>query len=101
MDTEQRNKISAVIQILFLELVARISIQVYAYPKIEEKYGEINLTTIPLNNPRGMPLLVMPGYSIDSFKSMLEVIAKGFKFLENKYSAIYMINWGEKIKKDS
>jgi len=101
MPTEQTEKISAVIQMFFLALVARINIQVFAHPKIEEEFGEINLITIPLNNPSGMPLFVIPGYSFDSFRTMLRKIKEGFEFLENKYSVIHMINWGEKIKKDT
>ena len=101
MPTEQTRKIAAVVERLFPALAASISIQAFAHPKIEEKYGEINLTTIPLNNPSGMPLFVIPGYSFTSFETMLGKIAEGFEFLKNKYSVIHMINWGEKIKKDT
>jgi len=101
MSTEQTNQIAAVVQKLFSALAAHINIQAFYHPKIEEKFGEINLTTIPLKNPRGMPLLVIPGYSFKSFKTMLGKIAEGFEFLENKYSVIHMINWGEKVKKDT
>jgi len=101
MPTEQTTKIAAVIQRLFPALAAKISIQAFSHPKIEDKFGEINLTTFPLNNPSGMELFVIPGYSFDSFSTMLGKIAEGFEFLENKYSVIHMINWGEKIKKDT
>lgn len=101
MPSEQTNKIQAVVQKLFPSLADSISIQAFAHPKIEEKFGEINMTTIPLNNPGGMPLFVIPGYSFNSFETMLGKIAEGFEFLENKYSVIHMINWGEKIKKDT
>lgn len=101
MPTEQTNKISVVVQRLFPALTTDISINSFAHPKIEEKFGEINLTTIPLNNPSGMPLFVVPGYSFTSFETMLGKIAEGFEFLENKYSVLHMINWGDKIKKDT
>jgi hypothetical protein len=101
MPSVQMNQIAAVIQDLFPALVSDINIQAFVHPKIEEKFGEINLITISLKNPDGMPLLVFPGYSFKSFKTMLGKIKEGFEFLENKYSVIHMINWGEKIKKDT
>ena len=81
MSTEQTLAILAVVQDLFPELVSEISIQTFVHPKIDEKYGEINLTTIPLNNSEGMPLLVIPGYSFKSFKTMLGKIRDGFSTL--------------------
>jgi hypothetical protein len=101
MPSEQMNQIAAVVQKLFPALVADIKIQAFAHPKIEEKFGEINLTTIPLKNPDGMPLLVIPGYSFKSFKTMLGKMKEGIEFLENKYSVIHMINWGERVKRDT
>lgn len=101
MSTKQTTKIEAVIQELFPAGAAEINIQSFSHPKIEEKFGEINLTTIPLNNPSGMPLLVIPGYSFNSFETMLTKIKEGFEYLENKYSVIHMINWGDKVKKDN
>ena len=67
-------------------------------PKIEEKYDEMNLVTIKLKNPEGRPLLMIPGYSFRSFNDMLTKLFEAIGSVENKYSVLYAVNWGETIK---
>ena len=94
MSSKQLAEVAAVIP---PALVSRTSIRGLSFPD----FGEITLLTITADNPKGERLFVIPGYSIDSFRTMLEQMTTGFEFLVNKYSVIYMINWGEQIKKVS
>lgn len=68
---------------------------------IDAKYGEVNLIKINLGNEGKPNLLVVPGYSFKSFDGIMKKIHEGFGFIRDKYSHIYLINWGDKIKKDS
>lgn len=68
---------------------------------IEEKYGEVNIIKINLGNEGKPNLLVIPGYSFKSFDGIMKKIHEGISFIREKYSHIYLINWGDKIKKDS
>jgi hypothetical protein len=77
--------------------VSKYKIDMFKSPKLEDKYGEINLLKVALNDD-GMDLLLIPGYGINSYKTMLTKIYEGMKFIKNKYRNIYMINWGEKVK---
>jgi len=70
----------------------------FSSPQLEERYGEINLIKISLNNKEGMDLFVIPGYSFKSFTTMLTKLIEGKDFIKNKYRNLYMINWGDKIK---
>ena len=76
-------------------------VSMFSHPKIEEKYGEINLVQIPLKNPSGTDLFVIPGYSFRSFTSMFGKMKEGMKYFESKYRNLYMINFGDKVKKDT
>jgi hypothetical protein len=73
-------------------------ISMFSNDKVVEKYGEINLFKIPLENESGMDLLVIPGYSFKSFTTMLTKLIEGMPFIKNKYRNLYMINWGDKVK---
>lgn len=74
------------------------TLNMFSNEKVEEKYGEINLLKITLNNKKGMDLFVIPGFSFKSFTTMLTKLVEGMPFIENKYRNLYMINWGDKIK---
>ncbi len=69
--------------------------------RIEEKYGEIKLVRVKLNNSGGTNLLVVPGYSFNSFAGILRKLFEGIQYIDNKYSNLYLVNWGDKIKADS
>jgi len=74
------------------------TLSMFSNDKVEEKYGEINLLKMPLENESGMDLLVIPGYSFKSFTTMLTKLIEGMPFIKNKYRNLYMINWGDKVK---
>lgn len=73
----------------------------FGHHVIDEKYGEVNLVKINLGNEGKPNLLVIPGYSFKSFDGIMKKLHEGMDFIRHKYSHIYLINWGDKIKKDS
>jgi len=94
----QMEEIKKTVEALGIPGKYEYSISRFSHPKIDEKYGEINLLTIKLRNPSGRPLLMIPGYSFRSFNDMLEKIFEVISSVENKYSVLYAVNWGETIK---
>lgn len=76
----------------------RYKILTVAHPKIEEKYGIITIVKITLDNKEEKSLVVVPGYSNDSFMSGFDVIMKGFDHIKSKYSVMYVFCWGSTIK---
>jgi len=100
MQSKQIEEIKTVLNGLgFSESSYKVSM--FNHDKILEKYGEINLLQIPLKNSSGTDLLVIPGYSFNSFTTMFTKMVEGMKFFENKFRNLYMINFGYKIKADS
>lgn len=94
----QMEEIKKTVEALGIPEKYEYSISRFSHPKIDEKYGEMNLLTIKLKNPDGHPLLMIPGYSFNSFKTMLEKLFEAISSVENKYSVLYAVNWGETIK---
>ena len=70
-----------------------------SHPKIEEEYGIIFIVKVKLNNSKNKPLVVVPGYSNDSFESGFKVLMQGFDSIKEKYSEIYALCWGSTVKK--
>jgi hypothetical protein len=76
----------------------RYKILTVAHPKIEENYGTITIVKVTLDNKAEKPLVVVPGYSNDSFMSGFDVIMKGFDHIKSTFSVMYAFCWGSTIK---
>jgi hypothetical protein len=70
-----------------------------SHPKIEKEYGNISIVKIKLDNPEYKPLVVIPGYSNESFESGFNVLMQGFDHIKSNYSVMYAFCWGSTIKK--
>lgn len=70
-----------------------------SHPKIEENYGTISIVKVTLDHKDNKPLVVVPGYSNDSFESGFDIIMQGFDHIKSKYSVMYAFCWGSTIKK--
>lgn len=70
-----------------------------SHPKIEENYGTICIVKVNLDSKDNKPLLIVPGYSNDSFESGFNIVLSGLEHLKKKYSVLYMLCWGSTIKK--
>ena len=70
-----------------------------SHPKIEEQYGTIIMVKVTLNNKKNKPLVVVPGYSNDSFMTGFNLLMDGFDSYKDKYSVMYAVCWGSTIKK--
>jgi hypothetical protein len=70
-----------------------------SHPKIEEEYGIISIVKVKLNNSKNKPLVVVPGYSNDSFESGFKVLMHEFDDIKEKYSEMYAFCWGSTVKK--
>ena len=69
-----------------------------AHPTIEEKYGTISIVKVTLNNKENKPLVIIPGYSTRSFESGFDKLMDEFDSYKDKYSVMYAVCWGKKIK---
>ena len=69
------------------------------HPKIEEQYGTILIVKVTLNNKENKPLVVVPGYSNDSFMTGFNLLMDGFDSYKDKYSVMYALCWGSTVKK--
>jgi len=70
-----------------------------SHPKIEEQYGIISIVKVTLNNKENKPLVIVPGYSNDSFMTGFDVLMTEFDSYKDKYSVMYALCWGSTIKK--
>ena len=77
----------------------RYEILTVSHPDIEAKYGTISIAKVTLDNKENKPLVVVPGYSNDSFESGFDIIMKGFDHIKAKYSVMYALCWGSTVKK--
>jgi hypothetical protein len=69
-----------------------------SHPKIESNYGTISIVKVKLNNKENKPLVIVPGYSNDSFKSGFDLLIKDLDSYKDKYSVMYAVCWGSIIK---
>ena len=69
-----------------------------SHPKIEEQYGTISMVKIILNNKENKPLVIIPGYSTKSFMSGFDKLMDEFDSYKDKYSVMYAVCWGSKVK---
>jgi len=74
-------------------------ILVVSHPKIEVEYGNITIVKVKFNNTKNKPLVVIPGYSNDSFESGFNILMKNLDYLKEKYSEMYAFCWGSTVKK--
>lgn len=70
-----------------------------SHPEIENEYGVISIVKVKLDFPENKPLVVIPGYSTDSFESGFNILMQGFDHIKEKYSEMYAFCWGSTIKK--
>jgi len=70
-----------------------------SHPKIEEIYGTITIVKVKLNKKENKPLVIVPGYSTDSFMSGFDILLKEFDSYKDKYSVMYAVCWGSTVKK--
>ena len=70
-------------------------------PTLNKKYGSIKVLSIKLNKSKGIPIIVIPGYSHKSFCSMLKIILDGLEHIIDKYSQLLMFQWSPEIKENS
>ena len=66
---------------------------------LNENYGIINILQIDTHVNSDKILFVIPGYSFKSFSKMTSILLD--KIYNKKYKTIYIINWGDTIKKIS
>jgi hypothetical protein len=86
------------------------------YPKVIEEFipseyitsidfkifEKINVLCITLNDDKAKkPLVIIPGYSDDSFCGFLQNLLPKIELIKKKYKEIYVIHWSDKIKKYS
>ncbi len=95
MSSSQMDNIKKLFDSLSIDS-SKYEISMFSHPKLEDKYGEINLVKLKLND-EGSDLFVIPGYSFKSFTTMFGQLHKGMEYL-SKYRNLYMINWGDTIK---
>ena len=69
-----------------------------AHPDIEENYGTISMVKVTLNNKENKPLVIIPGYSNKSFESGFDKLMDEFDSYKDKYSVMYAVCWGSKVK---
>jgi hypothetical protein len=81
------------------EIKGKYEILTVSHPKIETEYGIISIVKVKLNNPENKPLVVVPGYSVDSFESGFKILMQGFDDIKEKYSEMYAFCWGSIVKK--
>jgi len=81
------------------EIKGKYEILTVSHPKIEAEYGVISIVKVKLNNPENKPLVVVPGYSVDSFESGFKILMQGFDHIKDKYSEMYAFCWGSIVKK--
>jgi len=62
------------------------------------EFGEISTVMVPLLNRDGLPLIMIPGYSYDSFETGARILMSGYHHLKTRYSCIYMVCWTDEIK---
>jgi hypothetical protein len=77
----------------------RYEILTVSHPTIEENYGTISIAKVTLDGKENNPLVIITGYSNDSFESGFNVIMKAFDHIKSKYSVMYAFCWGSTIKK--
>jgi dienelactone hydrolase len=68
-------------------------------PTIEREYGVISIVKIKGGNPEYKPLVVIPGYSNDSFESGFNILMQELDHIKKNYSEIYAFCWGSTVKK--
>ena len=68
-------------------------------PKIEEEYGTISIVKVQLDNKQNKPLLIVPGWSVNSFKSAFDIVLQVLDHIKPKYSVMYFLCWGSTVKK--
>ena len=74
------------------------SILTVSHPKIEEEFGIISIVKVTLNNKENKPLVIIPGYSDNSFKTGFDKLMDEFDSYKEKYSVMYTVCWGTTIK---
>lgn len=71
---------------------------IVSHPKIEDIYGTISIVKVKLNNHENKPLVVVPGYSNDSFITGFDKLMDEFSSYKDKYSVMYAVCWGSTVK---
>ena len=75
------------------------TIKTVSHPKIEEQFGTISIVIVPLNNKENKPLVIIPGYSDNSFETGFDKLMDEFDSYKEKYSVMHTVCWGTTIKK--
>jgi len=81
------------------QIQGKYEILTVSHPKIEEQYGVISFVKVTLNKKENKPLIVVPGYSNDSFMTGFDLLMTEFDSYKDKYSVMYALCWGSTIKK--
>jgi hypothetical protein len=76
----------------------KFSIYNISEPLLNDKYGVISFIKITYETSALEPLIMIPGYSNRSFMTMTDKLLGSFQSIKRKYSMVYLINWGNRIK---
>lgn len=64
------------------------------------EFDKIKLIKITIGTSN-KPLVVVPPYSFDGFTKIMTTLDNNFEIIKRKYNVIYIIFWGNEIKKES